>query len=246
MNQALADAIAEYEAVDRYFIRLDGLSLEQRLGESRLDAARREAGMRRIRRHEFICHGADDIAPTPQGILPTLGCAIGRCADGLARPVHSKYGPQKFVGFTIAWQTERQARVRRLGRYLLVVEGVTGSPFGQPVFAVGANTFTTEPGGVEIGAIVRAERSSPGQYCVQFRTEKDAPIAQLLEIHSKGEYTMTMSDDMLLRQVLSLEAAESFWRMTPEIREEFTTAAVLWHYINAKRQGLVTICGFNG
>jgi hypothetical protein len=54
---------------------------------------------------------------------------------------------------------------------------------------------------------------------------------------------MRIADEVLLQQVLSLEDAEAFWQKTPEIRAEFTTGAVLWHYVNARRRGLVKICG---
>jgi hypothetical protein len=181
MKQELAEAIAEYEARDPHIVRLDETYLQPRLGEGQLDAARRQATGGSIRRLEFGRRGADGLVPIPRGRLPLYGYALGRCADALARPIHSEYGPQKFCGFTIAWQTEAQARVRQRRRYLLRVDGVTGSPFGQPVYALAGDTFSTEPGGCEIGAIVRDEPSFPDQYCVQFRTDKDPPIDQLLQ-----------------------------------------------------------------
>ncbi len=50
-----------------------------------------------------------------------------------------------------------------------------------------------------------------------------------------------LTDEILLEQVLTLEAAEALWKTSREIRAEFATEAALWHYIDGRRRGLVTI-----
>jgi hypothetical protein len=153
-------------------------------GQPLIDVARANPGRRYHRIEALGDHRREKRVRIPFAEFPAIGVAVGRCRDGLVRPLHPQYAPQTFTGFVMAWASPEEAHVRAEGRYVLRVHDLDArredSPI--PVFAVDGNYFTADRStGVPVGFVIRPESIDKQSYLVAFSDDLDRLHPSLTE-----------------------------------------------------------------